>query len=50
MFFAVPRMYCLWQQMGIANQQAHELAQAAGLQSVMNRCLKVEHARLMMSA
>jgi len=41
---------CLWQQMGIANQQAHELAQAAGLQSVMNRCLKVEHARLMMSA
>lgn len=41
---------CLWQQMGIANQQAHQLAQAAGLQSVMNRCLKVEHARLMMSA
>lgn len=38
---------CLWQQMGIMNQEAHELARAAGLESVMNRCLKVEHARLM---
>ena len=38
---------CLWQQMGIMNQEGHELARAAGLESVMNRCLKVEHARLM---
>ncbi len=37
---------CLWQQLGIRNQEADALARAAGLDSVMNRCLKVEHARL----
>ncbi len=37
----------LWQQKGIMNQEAHQLAQASGMQSVMDRCLKVEHARLM---
>lgn len=38
---------CLWQQKGILNQEAHQLAQASGLQSVMNRCLMVEHRRLL---
>lgn len=38
---------CLWQQSGVANTQADELARAAGLVSVMDRCLKVEHARLL---
>ena len=37
---------CLWQQLGVANAEADELARAAGLASVMNRCVKIEHARL----
>ncbi len=38
---------CLWQQVGIANREAAARAQAAGLDVVMDRCLKVEHARLL---
>ncbi len=38
---------CLWQQSGVANTQADEQARQAGLVSVMDRCLKVEHARLL---
>jgi uncharacterized protein len=37
---------CLWQQLGVANAKANALATAAGLDSVMNRCVKIEHARL----
>ena len=37
---------CLWQQLGVANLAAHETARAAGLDSVMDRCVKIEHARL----
>jgi predicted CoA-binding protein len=37
---------CLWQQLGVLNQEADALARAAGLQSVMDRCVKIEHARL----
>lgn len=37
---------CLWQQLGVANAQADALARAAGLASVTNRCVKIEHARL----
>jgi uncharacterized protein len=37
---------CLWQQIGVANVEADALARAAGLVSVMNLCLKIEHARL----
>jgi uncharacterized protein len=37
---------CLWQQLGVANLQADALARAAGLDSVMDRCVKIEHARL----
>ncbi len=37
---------CLWQQLGVANLQADADARAAGLASVMNRCVKIEHARL----
>ena len=36
----------LWQQIGVANAEADEMARAAGLDSVMNRCTKIEHARL----
>ena len=37
---------CLWQQLGVANLAADAAVQAAGLDSVMNRCVKIEHARL----
>jgi predicted CoA-binding protein len=37
---------CLWQQLGVANEEADALARAAGLDSVTNRCVKIEHARL----
>ena len=37
---------CLWQQLGVMNEAANALARAAGLDSVMNRCVKIEHARL----
>ncbi len=37
---------CLWQQLGVMNLQADATARAAGLDSVMNRCVKIEHARL----
>jgi len=37
---------CLWQQIGVVNAEADRLATDAGLDSVMNRCVKIEHARL----
>jgi hypothetical protein len=37
---------CLWQQLGVANAEADAMARAAGLDSVINRCVKIEHARL----
>ena len=37
---------CLWQQLGVMNDEADALARAAGLDSVMDRCVKIEHARL----
>lgn len=37
---------CLWQQLGVLNEEAAALARQAGLVSVMDRCVKIEHARL----
>lgn len=37
---------CLWQQLGVVNVAAAEVARQAGLVSVMDRCVKIEHARL----
>jgi uncharacterized protein len=37
---------CLWQQIGVENLEAAAIAEKAGLLSVMNRCVKIEHARL----
>ena len=37
---------CLWQQLGVQNLEADAAARAAGLDSVMNRCVKIEQARL----
>jgi hypothetical protein len=36
---------CIWVQLGIWNEQAAIDAEAKGLTVVMDRCLKVEHAR-----
>ena len=36
----------LWQQLGVRNEAAARKAQAAGLESVMDRCVKIEHGRL----
>ena len=37
---------CLWQQIGVKNLAAAELAREAGLDIVVDRCVKIEHARL----
>ncbi|QIM51550.1 CoA-binding protein [Hydrogenophaga crocea] len=37
---------CLWQQLGLRSAEADRIATAAGLDSVWDRCVKIEHARL----
>ena len=37
---------CLWQQLGVVNLQADALVRAAGLDSITDRCVKIEHGRL----
>ncbi|HXC38239.1 MAG TPA: CoA-binding protein [Burkholderiales bacterium] len=36
----------LWQQIGVKNMEAVAKAEAAGLECVIDRCVKIEHARL----
>jgi predicted CoA-binding protein len=36
----------LWQQLGVRNVEAVRKVEAAGLEAVMDRCVKIEHARL----
>jgi len=36
----------LWMQLGIVNQEAKQTASDAGLEVVMDRCMKIEYARL----
>ena len=35
-----------WQQLGVRNEQAAARALAAGLEAVLDRCVKIEHGRL----
>jgi len=37
----------LWMQLGIRNDEAATIASAAGLDVVMNHCVKIEHARIL---
>ena len=35
-----------WQQLGVKNEEAGALARSKGLETVMDRCVKIEHGRL----
>ena len=37
---------CLWMQLGVVNQEAADLAKGAGLDIVVDHCMKIEHAAL----
>lgn len=37
---------CLWMQLGVVNHEAAARARGAGLDVVMDRCVKIEHGRL----
>jgi predicted CoA-binding protein len=36
----------LWQQLGVKNEEAAARARAAGLEAIMDHCVKIEHGRL----
>jgi predicted CoA-binding protein len=42
----VGRPFVVWMQLGIVNEQAAEVAKAADLLVVMDKCMKQEHTRL----
>lgn len=42
---AVPGVKVFWAQLGLWSDEAASIVEAAGKRAVMNRCLKIEHAR-----
>jgi predicted CoA-binding protein len=40
----------VWMQLGLAHNESAEKARQAGLKVVMNKCMKIEHQRLLSSA
>ena len=45
---AIPlKPQAIWLQLGISNEAAAKLATNAGLAFIQNKCIKVEHARLL---
>jgi uncharacterized protein len=36
----------IWMQLGVINKEAFQLASAAGLKVIMDRCIKVDHANI----
>lgn len=40
---------CVWLQLGVIHPEAAARAETAGLQVVMDRCVKIEHARLLVA-
>ncbi|MBN1785734.1 MAG: CoA-binding protein [Candidatus Methanofastidiosa archaeon] len=42
------RPKCVWLQMGVVNSEAYRLSIEAGILTIMNRCIKTEHKRLML--
>ena len=43
----VDRPFVIWMQLGIVNEEAAELARRDGIEVVMDRCLLVEHKRML---
>lgn len=43
----LPKLKAIWAQLGIADSGAGDMARAAGVPMVQNRCIRVEYARLM---
>jgi hypothetical protein len=43
--FGAPEV--IWMQLGIVNEEAAKMARGAGMTVIMDRCIKVEHRRLL---